>query len=569
MCSLEPSNESGVLDLDSWSKLTSVEQKVLGAIFHKYAGQPFSSLMPPERWATEGLSGAEAKVSFAMLRHKRWIESVHKSWGERLFYIPASLMETLTIAYAQRVGLYVEQMTKHVRVLQEGKPDITAELLHLIAWIRREGLPLTGKGTIHKKTVRKLSAITVLSSADFEALGIRYEHSDLYPIHVAILLDLLLSLNLVHKAEGRIQIVDQRLQDWLKLSWIQMHREVYQACVDRYGNTDPALQHFRYQLSVLAPGKNVWCRIENARSELQMRGWLDALAGWGYGEVGEDQSGELAFRWLIEPKSLLYLGQEPVGETEQCGFYVQPDFEMLVPPEVRPDMCWMLEQCAERVMRDRMSIYRITREHIVSAIARGLELKEVMGFLDQYALTGVPANVRIALEDWGKETDSAQLTTERYMGACMGSTGDQELLAREMLSSVYPSFYTPEYQGLVHVPALLHPMERDDSVMEKASFLLGVEEIPETWYREWRRYHVSTARQIAAKAIEWQTKLGIQQDNCTQYLIPYQVQGHEEWTLSGWCILDSTERSSETEWRTLCPSEWDTIRLILPDEIMI
>jgi len=572
MSSSGPTNELVVLNLDSWSKLTWVEQKVLGAIFHKHAGQPFSSLLPRKQWAIEGLSVAEAKSSFTTLRQRKWIESVHKSWGERLFYIPASLMETLTIAYAQRVGITVKQDTNLAHVLQEGKSDVAAELLHLIAWIGREGLPLTGKDTIHKKSIQKLSVITVLSSTDFDGLGIRYEHSELYPTHVAILLDLLLSLNLVQKSDGRIQIQDHQLQKWLKLSWRQMHREIYQACMERYGEVEPALQHFRYQLAVLAPEKNIWCRIANSELKPRVMGWLCALAGWGYGEVGEDQSGDLAFRWLIDPQSLIYREREMVSETEPCGFYMQPDFEMLVPPEARPDVIWMLEQCAERVTRDRMSIYRITRERFVSAIARGYIFHEMMEFLDQYALTGIPENVRIALEDWGRETDTAPLTVERKMEVTEASTGsedDPKLLEKDVLTGVYStSFYTPENQGLVDVPAFMHGLERDHSVIEKKFSLLGLEEIPETWYKEWRRYHSSTARQIAAKAIEWQTKLGIQQENRTQYLIPDQVEGHEQWTLSGWCMLDSNEHTSETEWRTFSPSEWDTMRLILPDDVI-
>lgn len=47
-------------------------------------------------------------------------------------------MDTLTIAYAQRVGITVKQMAQHAHVLQEGKPDIAAELLHLIVWIEEK-----------------------------------------------------------------------------------------------------------------------------------------------------------------------------------------------------------------------------------------------------------------------------------------------------------------------------------------------------------------------------------------------------------------------------------------------
>lgn len=218
----------------------------------------------------------------------------------------------------------------------------------------------------------------------------------------------------------------------------------------------------------------------------RVRGWLCALAGWGYGEVGEDQSGELAFRWLIEPQSLLNREQEMVSETEPSGFYMQPDFEMLVPPEAGPDVIWMLEQYAERVTRDQMSIYRLTRERFISAIARGYGLHEVMEFLDQYALTGIPENVRIALADWGKGTGATPLTVDRSMKVMEASTGptdDPKLSEKDMLSGVYSSFYTPDNQGLVDVPASLHGLERDHSVIEKKFSLLGFEEIPETWYR--------------------------------------------------------------------------------------
>lgn len=81
MSSFEPIDEPMVLNLDSWSKLALVEQKVLGAIFHKHAGQPFSSLLSREQWAIEGLSVAEVKSSFVNLRQQRWIESAYKSWG--------------------------------------------------------------------------------------------------------------------------------------------------------------------------------------------------------------------------------------------------------------------------------------------------------------------------------------------------------------------------------------------------------------------------------------------------------------------------------------------------------
>ncbi|SEK98224.1 helicase-associated domain-containing protein [Paenibacillus sp. OK003] len=631
----------GNLDANSLKEFSWVERTVLGVIFCKYAGQPFSNMLTSAEWAVDGLSRAEAVTAFIALRHKGWIKAVRKSWGERLYYIPESLLPLLTITYAARVVQFAQLKTnviqqdemtqdkaissievQKVTIVREGKPDIAAELLHVLAWMVREGqaqggLPLTSKGTIHKKLVQRLSRMTVLTPEDFSELGIRYDHADVYPVHVALIIDLLLSLGLIEKAHNRMQVSPDRLYHWLTLSWSSMHREIYSVCMDRYGKAEPKLQHFRYQLLMFASRKNEWLSIaagildhdgpeeaieirESGGSSglsllTQIRGWLDVLAGLGYGEVGESAAGELLYRWQIDPGILLNFANDEAEKPEKNTIFVQPDFDIMVPPDVTPQVRWNLDIGAELVSRDRMSIYRITKEGIIAASEIGLTADVMINFLKRYAVLGVPEHVELAIQQWGQDAEGLHMDARQNVDQdeSVDKVKKKDTWIYKSRSELLEKLNRPEAEaildeyivgadefkvglevqkelfyirgrvGLIQCDSNLHTYEQDHSITEQSGLFPGYGEIPEMWHNEWRGYHVSTARQIAAKAIEWQTKLGLKLNSDIVYVIPDQIQGHEDWTLTGWSVSDG--RTNPAERRTFSPNEWNQIRLIIPD----
>lgn len=571
-----------VREKEAWSALGSAEQRVLGALFHQHAGQTFSSLLPSEAWAREGLSGAEAKLAFAVLCRKGWICSMHKSWGERSYYIPTCHLAALTLVYADRVGLHIAPMTGSVKkVIKEGKPHIAAELLHLLAWVLREGLPVTGKGTIHKRNVQKLSTLTVLSCDDFKHIEISYEHDDLYPVHVMMMLDLLLCLQLVQKTGKGFEINEEPLRQWLKLPWSAMHREIFRICMDRYGAQDAEGQHFRYQLALLGPGLDEWCVILNEEENFGIKGWVYALAGWGFGEIGESTAGELVFRWLMNPVDLLHDTvcwmiepdrKQEKDEKRSGGIYVQPDLEIMVPPDVSAAVCWWLECCSERITRDQLSIYRLSKERIVKAHAGGFTYEAIADFLQRHAVNGVPKHVLAALKDWTQACQEIEGSSTHLTLSLEGVRGQSEDQGKGSLGAAECT-ESPEGLLRLHVMpgAMVNPSDAALDLLQdvngKAAWDKRKADVPETWHRDWRKYHMSTARQIAVQAVEWQVKLGIREGDETLVLIPHQVQGHERWTLEAWCIVNSDETAVQTEWRTLIPDRWDSMRLILPDDV--
>ncbi|MDN4600097.1 helicase-associated domain-containing protein [Paenibacillus sp. F6_3S_P_1C] len=598
-------------------------------------------MMTPAEWAADGLSRAEAVTAFITLRHKGWIKAVRKSWGERLYYIPNSLLSLLSIPYAARVGPFVQQKVnviqdegalhksvssnevRSVKIVREGKPHIAAELLHVLAWMLREGqaqggLPLTSKGTIHKRMVQRLSRMTVLVPEDFSGLGIHYDHADVYPVHVAIMIDMLLRLGLIEKTHNRLQVSPDRLDHWLTLSWSSMHREIYSVCMDRYGLAEPNLQHFRHQLMMFASRGNEWLSItagtldndgleeaieskeSGGSSEssflTHIRGWLIALAGLGFGEVGESAEGELYYRWQIEPDILKEFAKDEAENAGENLIFVQPDFEIMVPPDVTPQVRWVLEMSTELISRDRMSIYRMTKERIIAASELGLTADEMINFLRRYAGSGVPEHVELAIQQWGLEVnrlhmdvgqnvdldesvdkankkdtwtyESRSALHEKLNPPCWRAFADESIVGADEEFNVglkveKELFYMRGRVGLIEGELNLHAYEPDHSITEQSGLFPGYGEIPEMWHNEWRGYHVSTARQIAAKAIEWQTKLGLKLDSNIFYVIPDQIHGHEDWTLTGWSISDSGTNPAER--RSFSPNEWSQIRLIMPD----
>lgn len=595
------------VDIDEIMELSATEHSVLGALFHKHACQPFSVMMTTTESAEEGLSGAEARLGFMRLRQKGWIEAVRKTWGENLYYIPLRYIPALTVAYANRVGkhpfLIHEQDQKESRtqmvssdqthVIREARPDIAAEIIHLLAWIAREGLTLTNKGTIHKRMLQRLSALTHLCPDDFAGLNLNYEHPDIYPVHVAIMLDLLLALGLLHKDQEKIRVHDETLSHWLEQPWSCMHREIFKVCMERYGVTSPAEQHFRYRLVLLGKGQETWFNISDLIPHFKGSGsdtglpgyiqsWLNALAGWGYGESGENASGDLFFRWLVEPEELLPSKVQQELDSAKNVFFVQPDFEIMVPAEVVPQVRWKIEHCAELLSCDRMSIYRVTKEQIVNASHRGFTSDKVVEFLRRYAATGVPEHVYHAIQQWGNEWE--RLKAQRGGNAekiqsiqptdfiCSEGSGEDKSTEihkhepRVGLSGLRESFYVHGRQGLIqNEPDRASSYTQGQPIVEQSDDLPAFGSIPDMWHNDWRRYHMSTTRQITAKAIEWQTKLGLRNEQSEVYIIPDQIQGQDDWTLTGWIVPGADERTIER--CTISPMDWDKIRLIVPEQI--
>jgi hypothetical protein len=92
---------------------------------------------------------------------------------------------------------------------------------------------------------------------------------------------------------------------------------------------------------------------------------------------------------------------------------VEGTFDVWVPLEASPHIVYVLEGCAERVQRDQVSRYRLTREALHQALKRGQDLDRLLELLDRYGRGEVPQNVAFTLREWA--TAYGRLRLERLL----------------------------------------------------------------------------------------------------------------------------------------------------------
>jgi len=115
----------------------------------------------------------------------------------------------------------------------------------------------------------------------------------------------------------------------------------------------------------------------------------------------------------------------PIDNNISGTFTMQPNFEVIVGPELDPRVRFKLELLTERMNRDMVTTYHITQEGIARARERGISTEDVIGFFTGHSRNPVPQNVRFSIETWAKAYGSiyfedAMLMRFRDPAVCEG-----------------------------------------------------------------------------------------------------------------------------------------------------
>lgn len=132
-----------------------------------------------------------------------------------------------------------------------------------------------------------------------------------------------------------------------------------------------------------------------------IRGAVEALHWLGVLDLGssEDQTPSV-FR-LTEMGSGLLRGKVPASATSRPNVVVQPNFQVLAFEPTSEDILFTLDRIAQRVRAEQVVEYYLTRAAIYDAQRSGMEIGDVLAFLDRVGSTPLPQNVRRSLEEWG------------------------------------------------------------------------------------------------------------------------------------------------------------------------
>jgi len=150
-------------------------------------------------------------------------------------------------------------------------------------------------------------------------------------------------------------------------------------------------------------------------------------------------------------------GGGPAGDVEtEHSFFVQPNFEILVPSRIETGLLWRLEECADLEKPDWMMVYRISRATVYRALKLGRRPEEVVELLDDHARNQLPQNVAFSMRDWSAAFGRLWFG-EAFILQC-----DSEALADELLASRSVGQYI---RGRLSPTALLIDREQHAAVL--------------------------------------------------------------------------------------------------------
>lgn len=617
---------------------------MISHIFRRFAGLPFG-LERLDEAASGRVAGADLRAAIPRLLRTGELSAVKKTWGEKLYFIPTDRLPTLWEQYA---GKKLEPLDGETAEMEQAAgPGLSADLFRALTWIGRHRLPVTAKGTIHQKAVQKLTDYLFLQENDVSGLELRYPHQDAYPPQFAVVMDLLLALRLLEKERSSWGVKTGELERWLGLSPRMMEAVLYRELLHRYVPGDAAIMHFVYRLGCGDLCEGSWYGLEELYASLReegyfpetpndrfygwTKGWLKALAGFGWLDTGMGPQGEVLFRWSRKPDPGAALapvspaiGASASGEgstSSSCLIYVQPDFEIMVPPDVSYRVRFELEAFAENVAFDAMSVYRLSRSSVALASELGRSPEQILAFLEARSAGGLPENVRLALLQWAGELGRTSMGEQLLLQCADEATADivaglsgirdgverigpkhfivnakSEAKVRKALDDArlspprskaggeagpaYPqldlsassapdgtAFHeSAADQAWVHAGKVVHFYNPTDETPEPEELFPGLTEIPAMWKKEMREYHASTAREILSRAILWRAKTELKLDGKIVEFIPLALNGGEKWTVSGRLYpLSPAQESEEGAEVELSPEQWGGMRLVMPE----
>ncbi|WP_174704672.1 helicase-associated domain-containing protein [Paenibacillus physcomitrellae] len=281
-----------------------------------------------------------------------------------------------------------------------------------------------------------------------------------------------------------------------------------------------------------------------------------------------------------------------LGNPHEAAFFVQPDYEVLVPPNTPYTIRWELELCCELISADVMTTYRLTRESVERAAENGRKAGEVLAFLERHALTGVPDAVSLAVREWGEQRKHTSLfhatllhcaderTADRIaaepaaegalerIGSChFIVSANERMPVVQMLEQLGVTLYNPLEEaaaanGVLYPrvsPALsgsgtrgseaskdrneavqapqawiyagkpVRIQKADASIPNLEELFPGLRRIPAAWTSEVRTYHASTVKLMLQQALEWKAGVELRLNNGTFTAVPRWIKGSGDW----------------------------------------
>ncbi|WP_157259894.1 helicase-associated domain-containing protein [Paenibacillus sp. OSY-SE] len=588
-------------------------------------------------WHGPEMPGAMLQMACSPLMDLGLLASVRKTWGERMLFIPSDVYERLLGYLLEQQHLQPTTVVIDETLLQpiggaievgssiEAAKGLPLDMFHLLVFAMKEGLPLTSKGTLHKRAISRLAAQFRTDESALSSFGVNYPFADTLPLTVAIVIDMALRFGLLNKEANRYVVNEAEMRVWLHRTIQQWLDVIAQNLVEHYVTAEPRVRHMIHAVLELGRG-TAWHSDSEVIARLLAMGWL------ANDESQRVRNRELIRTWLRAAHAVglcdvgtsgedwVFRIVERDAEAGEGGFFVQPDFEIVLPSDTPFVLRWELEAFAEAQSSDQMDIYRLTRGSFERGIEQGRTKQSVLLFLEKHAWSGVPENVQDALELWSQQygrvqfaevvllrcadKDAADMIKEELASAepyaqWIQPIGEQDFavdrhhiaeLSRSLeriglsplqrwegteedagrMAQIWEDEYTSipleqegTAKGMVYSPSSLQYYEIETESLGGDEISSSFHDVPSLWTKALRPFHESTKKDMVTTAIQRQLQLEVERAGESVLLLPVSLVVTDDgaWKVEAHIVAGP----SSSQLQLLSASEWEQMRLILPD----
>lgn len=516
---------------------------LLRAIFLQHAGLPFR-LSQLEGNMELGICGGELRAAVPFLLRKEKLETVKNKSGEVLLRINEESLDMLANEWV--AGDLISYDPFSIVIDMDSGEGLMYRILHWLAWIYYNGLPLTNKGNLFRKTIDALKGLTPFEDKQLTGLQLQLTAQEDLPISIAFMLDILVKMSVLQLEAGEWKIQDDGLQTWLNLDYRAANKKLLTILCENYVPARKYQQQIVALLTCARIQQGEICILDNVVSKLPLcqsdttrlkeeqtlwlNSWLYVLAQCGWLEQGKlvQNTSVTVVRWRGEQFELVHETKQELNVLDQ-SLIVQPDLEILVPPEVPLATRYELELLTECVRLDVMSQYRLTKSKYCLALEFGLSWRLPID---------LPAHIGITIAEWTREVNLTQ-ANHTSLGVSKPKSklkSNSKNISKSTLRS-----------GKINAPCFVEPNPK------LPTYEVGVEEpdftqafpdfdtVPLKWREQLSSYHPSTLRHLMEQAIIWQIKVELQWGEQRVSIIPNTIYDEPD----GWRVVGVIPSSSE------------------------
>ncbi|KXG43924.1 helicase-associated domain-containing protein [Tepidibacillus decaturensis] len=395
-----------------FEKMTNLEKEVLSYFIVQIPNQIFPYRKLDKLRGT--LNRNEFEYGLIKLRRKGILYTIRKSWGEVAYTIPEQLfLQWHRFLFFQNFNQQSEEQTPYT-LEPSPKGDLEEDLFQFLTYIQTESVPLTQRGTVHKRHLAKLSEHFGMDETLLSKFPMNRDHLYEYPVFLQLLLVIAETMDLIEKTDQLVGT--DKIEKWFTLTQGERRGLLEQLIRIQFKSSDIFLQHLFFMLFHFPEGRwysftSIFHRLAKrlnrpvteefvVRAEQEI---LKPLYAFGWIELGKDTDGNWLFKWL------------PKEKEELAQIYVQPNYELLVPKNFPYRLRAQLEQFAVLEQIDQMNRYRLTKDSILKGLEKQKSIEDILAFLERLSMIPIGDHFKQTLLDWGKNYGTISFLDVRIM----------------------------------------------------------------------------------------------------------------------------------------------------------